>query len=76
MAHLPPDTDMRPDHEATVSTPRWVIVFGIIALVVVLLFVILLLIGGGHSPRRHTSTVDAGEWQMATSLTAAGVRQP
>ena len=34
------------------STPRWVQVFGIIAIVVVLLFVILHLTGGG--PGRHT----------------------
>ena len=39
MADPPPDT----------GTPRWVEVFGIIALVVVLLFVILMF-GGGHEP--------------------------
>ncbi len=40
-------------HDAD-STPRWVYVFGGIALVVVLLFVILLLTGGGsHGPGRH-----------------------
>jgi hypothetical protein len=38
------------------GTPRWVKVFGIIALVVVLLFIILMLLRGpgGHGPRRHT----------------------
>ncbi len=37
------------------GTPRWVKVFGIIALVVVLLFVILLFTRGpgGHGPSRH-----------------------
>lgn len=35
------------------STPRWVKVFGIIALVVILLFVILLLTRGSHGPGRH-----------------------
>jgi len=34
------------------GTPRWVIVFGIIAIVLVLLFVIMLLTG--HGPGRHT----------------------
>jgi ABC-type transporter Mla subunit MlaD len=34
------------------GTPRWVKVFGIIAIVVVLLFVIMLLTG--HGPGRHT----------------------
>jgi hypothetical protein len=47
-------TGVRPDLGSTTSTPRWVKVFGIIALVVVLLFVVLLLIGGGHGPGRHT----------------------
>jgi hypothetical protein len=38
------------------ATPRWVKVFGLIALVVVVLFVVVLLIGGGeHGPGRHTS---------------------
>ena len=36
-----------------VSTPRWVKVFGIIALVVILLFVILFLTRGSHGPGRH-----------------------
>jgi hypothetical protein len=38
------------------GTPRWVKVFGIIALVVVLLFVILMFTRGpgGHGPGRHT----------------------
>jgi hypothetical protein len=38
---------------STPSTPRWVKVFGIIALVVVLLFVILLFTRGPHRPGRH-----------------------
>ena len=37
------------------TTPRWVKVFGIIALVVVLLFVVLLLAPGSHVPGRHMS---------------------
>jgi hypothetical protein len=38
------------------GTPRWVKVFGLIAVVVVVLFVVVLLIGGGeHGPGRHTS---------------------
>ena len=51
MADLPdPDTG----DDTRVGTPRWVKVFGIIAVVVVLLFVISLLIGGGeHGPGRH-----------------------
>jgi hypothetical protein len=35
-----------------VATPRWVKVFGVVALVVLVLFVMLLLLGG-HGPSRH-----------------------
>ncbi len=55
MANRPPypdtdnDTGVGPDRESTTGTPRWVKVFGIIALVVVLLFVILMF-GDGHDP--------------------------
>jgi len=44
------------DHAST-GTPRWVKVFGIIALIVVLLLAIVLLtgVGGDHGPGRHTS---------------------
>jgi hypothetical protein len=41
------------------ATPRWVKVFGIIAIVLVLLFVILLLTGRGHGPGRHLPSGDA-----------------
>ena len=53
MADLPPYPDSNGDTgDDTTSTPLWVKVFGIIALVVILLFVILLLTG--HGPGRHT----------------------
>lgn len=35
------------------ATPRWVKVFGIIALVLVVLVLLMLLIGGKHGPGRH-----------------------
>ncbi len=48
-------------HEET-ATPRWVKVFGIVAVVIVLLLVIVLLVGGGnHSPGRHMSSSDTAE---------------
>jgi hypothetical protein len=54
MADLPlyPDSN-RDAGEESASTPRWVKLFGVIALVAFLLFVILHLTGGGpgsHSP--------------------------
>ncbi len=60
MADLPADPDtpddssLGSDRGMTPSTPRWVKVFGIIAIVVILLFVMLMLAGGGsHGPGRH-----------------------
>ncbi|MGO4889528.1 hypothetical protein ACJ2A9_17415 [Anaerobacillus sp. MEB173] len=49
-------------HEGPPSTPRWVIVFGIIVIVLVLLFVILKIIGigGEHGPSRHFSLNGVG----------------
>ena len=45
------------------STPRWVKVFGIIALVLVLLVVIMMFtgVGGDHGPSRHIPSGDAVE---------------
>jgi hypothetical protein len=55
MADRYPDTGVGPDRESTTSTPRWVKVFGIIAIVLVLLFVVVLLFSGGsHGPGGHT----------------------
>lgn len=59
--------DPLPDDDT--GTPRWVKLFGVIALVVALLFVILLLTrgpGGGHGPSRH----------MTPSVTEQGAQQP
>jgi hypothetical protein len=43
----------------TAGTPRWVKVFGIIALVVVVLIVVMLIAGrGGHGPGRHALAGD------------------
>ncbi len=58
----------------TAGTPRWVKVFGIIAVVVILLVVILLLTRGpgGHGPSRHTSAGGLGPLP-ASSVTARGM---
>ena len=47
------DTGVGPDHGSTSGTPRWVKVFGIVALVLVLLFLIVHRAGGGLGG--HTS---------------------
>ncbi len=53
------------------GTPRWVKVFGILALVVVLLLVILLLTRGpgGHGPGRHAPFGTAGGHTPPSSVT-------
>lgn len=52
------------DRESTTSTPRWVKVFGLIALVLVLLFVILHLTGRGRGgPGGHTPPIEHGVQQ-------------
>ena len=61
MSDLPPHTDKGgddsddsgagPGRGSTAGTPRWVKVFGIIAVALALLFVVLLL--AGHGPGRH-----------------------
>lgn len=47
----------------TGSTPRWVKVLGIVALVLVLLFGVMMLTGGlgGHGPGRHAPSSSATE---------------
>jgi hypothetical protein len=58
----PDDTGTGPDRGPISGTPRWVKVFGVVALVVVLLFVVLILTGRGgeHGPGRHAPASDTG----------------
>jgi ABC-type transporter Mla subunit MlaD len=51
----------------TAGTPRWVKVFGIIALVLVVLVVVMLVTGrGGHGPGRHTLSGDTSGHRAPT----------
>jgi hypothetical protein len=63
-----PDPDTGSE-EPLAGAPRWVKVFGIVALVVILLFVVLLVTGRGgeHGPGRHG---------MSTGVAAHGQQQP
>ena len=71
------DAGSKPAHAATIGAPRWVKVFGIIAVVIVLLFVIMLLAGGGggHGPGRHTGSGPGGH-PAPTSATDHGAQSP
>lgn len=61
-------THVEPDNGSATGTPRWVKVFGIIAVVLVLLFVILHLTGNSlGGPSSHFSH---------SGVTAHGTRQP
>jgi hypothetical protein len=50
-----PNTEIGHDGVPTSGMPRWVKVFGVIALALIVLLVILILTGGGggHGPGRH-----------------------
>lgn len=49
--------------------PRWVKVFGIIAIVVALFFVIMLFVGSGqHGPGRHQPSGSAGAYALPVAL--------
>ncbi len=68
------DQSPSPDISDAPGTPRWVKVFGIIALIVVLLVVVMMLAGGGnHGPSRHTPSGDAGHQMPLSSLTAVQI---
>ena len=83
MTDSPPDPDARADTRAgpgrglTTSTPRWVKVFGIIAIVLVLLFVVIQFtgVGGGHGPGRHTPSGKAGGQTPLSSVTFSSVTE-
>ena len=60
------------------GAPRWVKVFGIIAIGLVVLVVIIVFtgVGGPHGPGRHMRSADAGDSTPPASVTRPGVQQP
>ncbi|MEJ7791700.1 MAG: hypothetical protein WKF65_07005 [Gaiellaceae bacterium] len=71
-----PDTGTSPGRETPAGTPRWVKVFGIVALVVVVLFIVVLLVGGAeHGPGRHSPSSDPGGHAPPAGVTH-GDQQP
>ncbi|MPZ65988.1 MAG: hypothetical protein GEU83_10870 [Pseudonocardiaceae bacterium] len=65
------ETGVEPERGSSMSTPRWVKVFGLITIVVVLLVVIVMVAdGGSHGPGRHTPSGDAVGRPPPSSVTA------
>ena len=62
MADHPPEPDPSESPDGTPGTPRWVIAFGIVAIVVVVLlgFILVTGLGGPHGPQRHAPSGYAG----------------
>jgi hypothetical protein len=64
-----PDDDAAPAAESgrdTAGIPRWVKLFGIVAVVLVLLVVIVMLIAGGnHGPGRHSGSGSTPSFDLA-----------
>ncbi len=60
------------------STPRWVMIAGIVILVLALLVSIVLLtgVGGDHGPGRHMPSGGAGGHTPLPSVTEHRVQQP
>ena len=67
-----PDTGAELGRESNTGTPRWVKVFGVIAVVLVLLVGIMLLTGGNHGPGRHTGSGNAGGQAAPSNVTESG----
>jgi hypothetical protein len=62
MADRPSDPEADEDTDRAPGTPRWVIAFGIIAIIAALLigFIVFTGIGGPHGPQRHAPSSYAG----------------
>lgn len=75
MANPPPanHTELTPERQ-TPPTPRWVKVFGIIAIVAVVLFVVLQFIGGGHGPGRHLPSGATNNTASPANVTEHGAQ--
>ena len=61
------------DRESTYKTPRWVKVFGIIAIALILLVVVVVVtgLGGEHGPSRHILSGGAAGDTPSANLTDA-----
>jgi hypothetical protein len=54
------DADEEPHRGPSTGTPRWVKVFGLIALALIVLVLVMLATGGHHGPGRHLNSGDGG----------------
>ncbi|EHY87476.1 hypothetical protein [Saccharomonospora azurea] len=56
------------DNQPVAGPPRWVKVFGLIALLVVVLLAVLLIFGGEHGPSRHFSLGDPADHAVSETV--------
>ena len=61
---------------STTGPPRWVKLFGIVALVLVLLLLALLLVGDNHGPSRHLGGGPGSQPPSSSPETGAGHTPP
>jgi hypothetical protein len=69
------DTGAGPSRESS-DTPRWVKVFGLIAVVLLVLLLVIALLTGGHGPGRHAFSGHAGGDTPQSSVAKRGMQQP
>ena len=63
--------------ESDAGIPRWVKLFGLIALILVLaLVVVVLVVGGEHGPGRHAVGGPAAQREMAAERSTGGAPPP
>ena len=72
------DAGAGPERDSPPSTPRWVKVFGIVALALVLVIAIIIKtgVGGQHGPARHMPSGDTPPSSLYTPPIQHGVQQP
>jgi hypothetical protein len=71
-----PAPDSEPGTESATGTPRWVKVFGLLAVLILVLLVVIALLVGGHGPGRHTQSRHAGDDPLVLRVAVRGTQQP
>ena len=71
------DGDAEPQRESDAGMPRWVKLFGLVALILALALVVMfLVVGGDHGPGRHAVGGSAAQPEMAADRPPGGAPPP